>query len=292
MREPRLGAVAAAALEIFDARGAELVDIPILQPADPFLDTAGEDLRRRIFLTESETGETLCLRPEFTIPVCLDHIASQAGTPRRYSYLGEVFRQRREGGNEFFQAGIEDLGDTDTARADARLVADAHALLTRTLPGVPLAVMLGDQTIFGPHATLGGHVHVEDYANVSAGTAVHQFCRVGKHGFLGGYSVVTKDAMPFGKTIGSRPARIFGANTIGLQRRGFTVDTIEQLKRAYRYLLMSKLNTSRALIKIEQDPTLTSPEVRYLVDFIRQSKRGVILRKPTRRLAEELVADE
>ena len=151
---------------------------------------------------------------------------------------------------------------------------------------------IGSHTIFGPHAMLGGHVHVEDYANVSAVTAVHQFCRVGRHGFLGGYSVVTKDAMPFGKTIGSRPARIFGVNTIGLQRRGFSADTIEQLKRAYRYLLMSKLNTSRALVKIEQDPTLTSPEVRYLVDFIRGSKRGVILRKPRRRLAEELVADE
>ena len=103
--------------------------MPVIQPADPFLDMAGEDLRRRIFLTESETGETLCLRPEFTIPVCLDHIASRAGTPRRYAYLGEVFRQRREGGNEFFQAGIEDLGEADTAAADARSVADAHALL-------------------------------------------------------------------------------------------------------------------------------------------------------------------
>jgi ATP phosphoribosyltransferase regulatory subunit len=144
----RYPAIAPAILELFAARGAATVDVPVLQPADPFLDMAGEDLRRRIFLTESETGATLCLRPEFTIPVCLDHIASQAGTPRRYSYLGEVFRQRREGGNEFFQAGIEDLGDKDTARADARLVADAHALLSLTLPGVPLTVMLGDQTIF------------------------------------------------------------------------------------------------------------------------------------------------
>ncbi len=97
--------------QLFAARNTHAVDVAVLQPADPFLDMAGEDLRRRIFLTESETGASLCLRPEFTIPVCLDHIASQAGTPRRYSYLGEVFRQRRDGGNEFFQAGIEDLGD-------------------------------------------------------------------------------------------------------------------------------------------------------------------------------------
>ncbi len=140
-------------LSLFAERGAELADVAVIQPADPFLDMAGEDLRRRIFLTESETGETLCLRPEFTIPVCLDHIAAQAGTPRRYAYLGEVFRQRREGGNEFFQAGMEDLGDGDTAAADARLVADAHALLSRALPGHVFSTVLGDQAVF--EAVLG-----------------------------------------------------------------------------------------------------------------------------------------
>ncbi len=150
---------------------------------------------------------------------------------------------------------------------------------------------VGSHTIFGPHATLGGHVDVQDYANISAGSAVHQFCRVGKHAFIGGYSVVTKDALPYGKTIGSRPARVFGPNTIGLARRGCTQDTINQLKRAFRYLLQSKLNTTRALAKIEQDATLSAPEVRYLVEFIRTAQRGVILCRPTRR-TEEYVADE
>ena len=148
---------------------------------------------------------------------------------------------------------------------------------------------IASHTIFGPHATLGGHVSVEDYSNISAGSAVHQFCRVGKYAFIGGYSVVTKDALPFGRTIGGRPARIFGVNSIGLSRRGFTTGTIDQLKRAYRYLLQA--NTTRALTQIEKDATLSSPEVRYLVEFIRTSQRGVILRRPTRR-AEELVADE
>jgi ATP phosphoribosyltransferase regulatory subunit len=133
---------------LFAERGAPLAEVAVLQPADPFLDMAGEDLRRRIFLTESETGASLCLRPEFTIPVCLDHIASQAGTPRRYGYLGEVFRQRREGDAEFFQAGIEDLGETDIAAADARSIADAHALLARVLPATALTVTLGDQRVF------------------------------------------------------------------------------------------------------------------------------------------------
>ncbi|MEO3998184.1 ATP phosphoribosyltransferase regulatory subunit [Mesorhizobium sp. CAU 1732] len=143
-----LPAFAADILALFEERGAPLTEIAVLQPADPFLDMAGEDLRRRIFLTESETGAALCLRPEFTIPVCIDHIASQAGTPRRYAYLGEVFRQRRDGEAEFFQAGIEDLGETDIARADARSIADAHALLTRTLPHATLTVTLGDQRVF------------------------------------------------------------------------------------------------------------------------------------------------
>jgi UDP-N-acetylglucosamine acyltransferase len=149
---------------------------------------------------------------------------------------------------------------------------------------------IGNSIIFANGATLGGHVTVEDFATISAYSGVHQFCRVGRHAYVGGYSVVTKDALPFGKSVGNR-ARIYGLNSIGLARRGFTPDTISQLKRAYRYLLTSKLNTTRALIQIEQDPALTSPEVRYLVEFIRSSQRGVILRKPTRR-AEELVADE
>ncbi|MCF3641478.1 ATP phosphoribosyltransferase regulatory subunit [Rhizobium sp. TRM95111] len=132
----------------FARLGTERVDTPVIQPAAPFLDMAGEDLRRRIFLTESETGESLCLRPEFTIPVCLRHIETATGTPKRYAYLGEVFRQRREGANEFYQAGIEDLGDTDVAAADARAVHDAAVIIANRLPGRTLSVTLGDQSVF------------------------------------------------------------------------------------------------------------------------------------------------
>ncbi len=128
--------------------GAERVDTPVIQPAEPFLDMAGEDLRRRIFMTESETGKSLCLRPEFTIPVCLRHIETATGTPKRYAYLGEVFRQRREGSNEFYQAGIEDLGTPDVARADARAIGDALTVLRNRLPGTKLSVVLGDQSVF------------------------------------------------------------------------------------------------------------------------------------------------
>ncbi|MEN9896262.1 MAG: phosphoribosyltransferase regulatory subunit, partial [Pseudomonadota bacterium] len=133
---------------LLQQRGTLHVDTPVIQPAGPFLDMAGEDLRRRIFLTESETGTSLCLRPEFTIPVCLRHIETATDTPQRYSYLGQVFRQRREGPNEFYQAGIEDLGDTDVAAADARIISDALASLAFTLPGRSLSLTLGDQSLF------------------------------------------------------------------------------------------------------------------------------------------------
>ena len=140
---------AGAILAAFAARETDLTDTPVIQPAAPFLDMTGEALRRRIFMTESETGESLCLRPEFTIPVCRRHIAENAGTPKRYAYCGMVFRQAREdGADEFFQAGIEDLGTVDVAAADARAIADAWGALGACLPGQRLAVTLGDQAIF------------------------------------------------------------------------------------------------------------------------------------------------
>jgi UDP-N-acetylglucosamine acyltransferase len=171
---------------------------------------------------------------------------------------------------------VTSIGDHNVFMAYVHVAHDCH---------------VGHETIFGPHATLGGHVTVEDYANISAGSAVHQYCRVGRHAFIGGYSVVTKDALPFGKTVGSRPARIFGLNSIGLMRRGFAPDVLTKLKRSFRYLLQSKLNTTSALRQIERDPSLACAENQYLLEFIRTSQRGVILRRATRR-AEEVLADE
>jgi UDP-N-acetylglucosamine acyltransferase len=171
--------------------------------------------------------------------------------------------------------GVTQIGDRNLFMAYAHVAHDCR---------------IGSETIFGNNATLGGHVTVEDYATISAGSGVHQFCRVGRHAFIGGYSVVTRDALPFAKSVGNR-ARVYGVNTIGLIRRGFSSDTIAKLKRSFRYLLQSKLNTSRAVKRIELDGTLACPDVQYLIDFIRSSQRGVLLRRPARR-TEELVADE
>ena len=139
---------ASKALGFFEAEGIAVPDIPMLQPADPFLDTAGEALRRRIFLTEGEAGEALCLRPEFTIPTCIRHIERASDTPARYGYCGTVFRQRRMGAAEFLQAGMEDLGDKDHASADARSIADAHKMLAALEPETTFKTVLGDETLF------------------------------------------------------------------------------------------------------------------------------------------------
>ena len=134
---------------------------------------------------------------------------------------------------------------------------------------------VGSNAIFANNATLAGHVDVGDFAQVGAFSAVHQFCRVGEHAFIGGGSICTQDVLPFVKTVGNRPAKTYGINTIGLERKGFPKETIEALQRAYRILVRSKLSLKDALTKIE-DELGFFPEVRYLAEFARESKRGVI----------------
>ena len=120
----------------------------ILQPADVFLDLAGEDIRARIFLTTGAEGEELCLRPEYTIPVCRAYLASpQAGAVASFSYLGPVFRQRPGGPNEFVQAGIESLGRMDREAADAEILTLALEAAQGADSG-PLSVRLGDAGLF------------------------------------------------------------------------------------------------------------------------------------------------
>lgn len=132
--------------DFFVAHGCRLPEIALLQPAGPIIDAAGEDIRRRIFITTNEAGEDLCLRPEFTIPVCLQHLASKR-EKTRYGYVGTVFRQRDEGAHEFLQAGCEDIGAKNKIAADARTL-DEAALLLRQCEVKKLHITFGDQAIF------------------------------------------------------------------------------------------------------------------------------------------------
>jgi UDP-N-acetylglucosamine acyltransferase len=205
--------------------------------------------------------------------------ASIGLAPQDLKYKGEATRLEVGAGNIFREfvtihrgtaggGGVTTIGDRNLFMNYVHVAHDCH---------------VGSNTIFGPHATLGGHVLISDFVNVSAGSAVHQFCRVGAYAFIGGYSVITKDALPYGRTVGSRPARVFGLNLIGLKRRGFTDDTLTKLRTAYRYLTQSKLNTTQAVAKIASDRSLRCPEVDNLVDFIRTAQRGVILRRSSKK---------
>jgi len=136
--------------------------------------------------------------------------------------------------------------------------------------------LVGDCIIMANAATLAGHVTVGDHATVGAFSAVHQFCRVGPHAFIGGFSVVTRDALPYIKTVGDRnQAKIYGINTIGLERKGFSKECIAELKRAYRVLFRSGMNTGDALGRLRENGW-DAPEVGLLVEFMEQSERGFI----------------
>ena len=136
--------------------------------------------------------------------------------------------------------------------------------------------IVGDHAIMANAATLAGHVTINDHATVGAFSAVHQFCRVGPHAFIGGFSVITRDALPFVKTVGERnQAKIYGINTIGLQRKGFSEQCIAELKKVYRIAFRSKMNTRDALAKIREE-SWSTPEVPVLIEFMESSERGFI----------------
>jgi UDP-N-acetylglucosamine acyltransferase len=134
---------------------------------------------------------------------------------------------------------------------------------------------VGSHCILGNATTLAGHVTIEDYAIVEAFSGVHQFCRIGRHAFVGGYSVLTQDVLPFSMTVTPRDSKLFGANKVGLKRRGFEPERVDALNKCFRLLTSDTLNTSQAIEQIrEQVPP--SAEVDELIEFIRSAKRGFI----------------
>jgi UDP-N-acetylglucosamine acyltransferase len=136
-------------------------------------------------------------------------------------------------------------------------------------------VQIGSHVILSNSVTLAGHVTVGDWADISAFTGVHQFCRIGRHAFIGGYSVVIQDVLPYSSTVSDRPIKVFGANRIGLQRRGFETPVIESLQTAFRLLTRSQLNTTQAMERIRAEVPPCA-ELDELLDFIQTSERGIV----------------
>jgi len=157
--------------------------------------------------------------------------------------------------------GVTTLGSRCLLMAYAHIAHDCH---------------VGSNVIFANVGTLAGHVEVGDFVTVGAFTAIHQFCRVGDHAFLGGDTIATQDVLPYVKTVGARPAKTYGINTIGLERKGFSKESIAGLKTAYRLLVRGHMKQAEALEKIEAEVGHID-EVKYLVDFVRGSQsRGFI----------------
>jgi UDP-N-acetylglucosamine acyltransferase len=133
---------------------------------------------------------------------------------------------------------------------------------------------IGNQVVLANAATLAGHIMVEDHAIIGGLSAVHQFCQIGTHAFVSGLTGVTLDVLPYVLVSGSR-AKLFGLNVVGLKRFKFSEATIKALKKTYRIIFRSGQILEKALKQIEEDEVSLLPEVQHLIQFIRQSKRGI-----------------
>jgi UDP-N-acetylglucosamine acyltransferase len=178
---------------------------------------------------------------------------TEIGRRNRIREFATIHRGTSGGG------GITKTGD------DCFIMAQAH---------IAHDCLVGDQVIMANAATLAGHVIVADGANIGAYSGVHQFCRVGREAYIGGYSVVVKDALPFALTVGNH-AKCYGLNKVGVRRRGYSRETIAALHHAFHLLLSAKLNTTQALERI-RDEVRNSEEVNELVQFVETSNRGVV----------------
>jgi UDP-N-acetylglucosamine acyltransferase len=134
---------------------------------------------------------------------------------------------------------------------------------------------IGDHVILANAVTMGGHVEIQDWAIVGGLTPIHQFVRIGAHAFVGGASRVAKDVPPFVKAAGS-PMQLYGLNSVGLQRRGFSDEVRRELKRAYRLFFASEHNTTQALARA-RDELRAIPEVETFLGFFELSERGVTI---------------
>lgn len=134
---------------------------------------------------------------------------------------------------------------------------------------------IGNGVILANGVQLAGHVTVEDKATISGLSAVHQFVRIGRYSFIGGCSRVSKDIPPFLKAVGN-PVKLYGLNSIGLQRNGFPENVVRELKRAYRLFFRSDLNVTQAMQQAETELE-SFPEVAELIQFVEASERGVVI---------------
>jgi len=199
----------------------------------------------------------------------ISQFASIGGLPQDLKYKGEETRVIIGNNNvirEFVtinRATVADIGMTYIGNNNL-IMAYCH---------IAHNCKLGNNIVMSNSANLAGHVHVDDYAIIGGLSGVHQFTKIGAHSFIGGASAVTRDVPPFVLVSGNM-AKPFGLNIVGLQRRGFSEETLTALKSAYQIVYRSSLLLSQAIAKIRAElPAL--PEIATFVDFIESSERGI-----------------
>lgn len=218
-------------------------------------------LRSHVVVGPNTTiGEDCVLFPHSAVGLEPQDLKFQGASTKLEIGNRNVFRE-----NSTVHRGTEHGGGLTTMGDDNFLMAGAH---------VAHDCHLGDKNILANSATLAGHVEVGSGCNIGAFSAVHQFCRVGDHAFMGGFTVATQDVLPFMKTVGARETKSYGVNTIGLQRKGFSEASINALKKAHRLLFHGDLLREPALERCEKELGSIA-EVAYLLRFIRESQRGI-----------------
>jgi UDP-N-acetylglucosamine acyltransferase len=193
------------------------------------------------------------------------------GDPQDYTYAGERVRLEAGDGNIFREYVTVSRG---TQKGGGKTsLGNANFFLAYSHVGHDCVI--GSNTLFVNGATLAGHVTVEDFATIGAFCPVHQFCRIGRYAYIGASTVITQDVPPFSKIVTERETKSFGINTIGLERKGFSAERLQSLKRAYRLLQRSKMNTSQALAEMRK--TLAdSADVQELIRFVESAERGIV----------------
>jgi UDP-N-acetylglucosamine acyltransferase len=200
--------------------------------------------------------------------------AAIGGEPQDVTYAGEPTRLEVGDHNVFREYVTLNRG---TVKGGGVTRVGSHTLMLAAAH-VGHDCQVGDHVMLVNAATLAGHVTVEAWAVIGAYSAVHQFCRVGAHAYVGGGTMVTKDVLPFAKAVSPREVRTYGLNAVGLERRGFTKERIQKIHHAFRVIFNSKLNTTQALEKLKSEAgpgKSQSEDVAMLIRFIEASERGV-----------------
>ena len=193
------------------------------------------------------------------------------GDPQDYTFRGEHVELVAGNGNIFREHVTVSRG-TKKGGGITRL-GDDNFFLSYSHVGHDCQV--GNGTLFVNGATLAGHVIVEDFVTLGAFSPVHQFCRLGKYAYIGACTVITQDVLPFSLIVTERETKCFGANTIGLERKGFSPERIQDLQRAFKLLVRSKKNTTQALDEMRK--TLgDSSDVQEVIEFVEKAERGIV----------------